>query len=231
VGAYWRIEPKTSSKADQRAVWRTAPYGHPHHQITGDNVDAAALPRGGVSMIFWPKRPRAKLKLSPVSGRRTAGRHERRWTNDAPPWRRRTSAGGDEFGHAGGEGSRQYGRPRFESDQIDRNRRGRQQLLITRGSLTTFSIANDVAQVLCHHSGCVRDHVSQLAHRCDALGHPNSRYSPRLFSTHSSSCCSFHSHLKGSNIDARCRFPLGVIYWCTGLGGIVVPFCGIRRST
>ena len=29
------------------------------------------------------------------------------------------------------------------------------QLLMTRGSLTTFSIANDVAKILCHYSGAV----------------------------------------------------------------------------
>jgi potassium-transporting ATPase ATP-binding subunit len=35
------------------------------------------------------------------------------------------------------------------------------QLLMTRGALTTFSIANDVAQVLCHYSRDVRGHLSR----------------------------------------------------------------------
>ena len=34
------------------------------------------------------------------------------------------------------------------------------QLLMTRGALTTFSIANDVSQVLCHHPGRFRLHLS-----------------------------------------------------------------------
>ena len=34
------------------------------------------------------------------------------------------------------------------------------QLLMTRGALTTFSIANDVSQVLCHHPGGVCQHLS-----------------------------------------------------------------------
>ena len=35
------------------------------------------------------------------------------------------------------------------------------QLLMTRGALTTFSIANDVAKVFCHHPGCVCDNLSR----------------------------------------------------------------------
>ena len=34
------------------------------------------------------------------------------------------------------------------------------QLLMTRGSLTTFSIANDLAKYFCHHPGVVRGAVS-----------------------------------------------------------------------
>ena len=44
------------------------------------------------------------------------------------------------------ERSSQYGGSGFGSDQNSENRRDRQTTLITRGSLTTFSVANDIAK-------------------------------------------------------------------------------------
>jgi len=51
-----------------------------------------------------------------------------------------------EHRHASRQGSRQHGRPRLQSTKLIEIVETGKQMLMTRGSLTTFSIANDVAK-------------------------------------------------------------------------------------
>jgi K+-transporting ATPase ATPase B chain len=81
-------------------------------------------------------------------------------------------------GHAGGQGGRQHGRPRFEPTKLIEIVEIGKQMLMTRGALTTFSIANDIA-VLRHHPG-LRGHSPRLKaldimHLASRLGHPVGR--------------------------------------------------------
>jgi len=81
--------------------------------------------------------------------------------NDAPPWPRPTW-GWPEHRDDSAKESRQHGRPRFEPTEAHRCVEIGKQLLITRGSLTTFSIANDVAKYSpC--PGAVHRHLPQVA--------------------------------------------------------------------
>ena len=54
-------------------------------------------------------------------------------------------------------GSRQRGRSRLEPDQAHRDRRDQEQLLMTRGALTTFSIANGAPS---HFTTIIQRHSS-----------------------------------------------------------------------
>jgi len=104
------------------------------------------------------------------------------------------------------------------------------QLLMTRGALTTFSIANDVAEIFCDHPSSLRRHLTV------AEGH---RHHASAFTDFSNS---FSCHLQCLIIPALIPVALkGVTYrplgadallrrnlliW--GLGGVILPFPGIN---
>jgi len=77
-------------------------------------------------------------------------------TNDAPSLAASRRGRRHEFRHPGRARSRQHGRSRQQSDEAHRGRRNRKQLLMTRGALTTFSIANDRLEVISRFCGDVR---------------------------------------------------------------------------
>ena len=117
--------------------------------ITGDNaVTATAIAaEAGVDDVLAEATPEDKIALirkEQEGGRMVAMCGD--GTNDAPgagPGRRR---GRDEHRDRRRQGGRQHGRPRLRPDQaLDVVEIGKQ-LLITRGALTTFSVANDVAK-------------------------------------------------------------------------------------
>ena len=112
-----------------RALRRTAPHGHPHHHDHRRQPADRSLDRGRSRRRRFSRRSdaRSEAQADPRHpGRRTPGRdvrrrHQRRARAGAGRRRRR-----DEQRHAGGERSRQHGRPRFQSDQAHRGRRDRQ---------------------------------------------------------------------------------------------------------
>ena len=102
---------------------------------------------GGRGRFHRRGDPRGQARLySQRTGGRQAGGHDGRRHQRRPrpgPGRRRR---GHEFRHSGRQRGRQHGRSRQRSHQADRGRRDRQTTLMTRGALTTFSVANDVAK-------------------------------------------------------------------------------------
>lgn len=104
------------------------------------------------------------------------------------------------------------------------------QMLMTRGSLTTFSIANDVAKILRHYSGGIRGNVSAVKcaeHHAPAfarLRNPQcsdfQRLDYRLFDSLALKGVSY----KPLTASAMLRRNL----WIYGLGGLLVPFIGIK---
>jgi K+-transporting ATPase ATPase B chain len=118
--------------------------------ITGDNplTAAAIAAEAGVDDYIAEATPGGQAGAHPQrTGRWPPGRDGRRRHQRcacAGAGRRRP---GDELRHAGGEGSRQHGRPRFSDPAklLAVVEVGKQQL-ITRGALTTFSLANDVSK-------------------------------------------------------------------------------------
>ena len=118
--------------------------------ITGDNpVTAAVIAReAGVDDFLAQATPEAKLELireraeAGQAGRHDRRRHQRRAGARSGGRRRR-----DELGHDRRQGSRAtwWTSTRNPTKLIEVVEIGKQ-LLMTRGALTTFSIANDVAK-------------------------------------------------------------------------------------
>jgi K+-transporting ATPase ATPase B chain len=118
-------------------------YGHPVGGLPATIPDGAAIAsEAGVDDFLAQATPKDKPSIK-KSRRRAGWSRDRRRTN-APrsPGRRRR---GDEHRHHGRQGSRQHGRSRQQSDEADPVVAIGKQLLMTRGALTAFSIANDVA--------------------------------------------------------------------------------------
>ena len=67
-------------------------------------------------------------------------------TNDAPAWPRQMWRLAMNYRHNSSQGSRKHGGPGFIPTKLIEIVKIGKQLLMTRGSLTTFSIANDVAK-------------------------------------------------------------------------------------
>ena len=160
----------------QGALRRAAPHGH---QDGDDHRRQPAHRRGDRRRGRRRRLPRrgharGQAEADPrVPGRRPPGgddrrRHQRRAR--AGPGRRRRR---HEHRHAGGEGSRQHGRPRLEPDQAARGRRDRQ------AAADDARLADDLldrqrrGEVLRHHPGGVRDDLSAARRaRRDAPGEP-----------------------------------------------------------
>ena len=97
--------------------------------VTGDNPLTAAkiAEESGVDDFLAEATPEAKLELIRAQqagrpARRHDGRRDQRRPGARPGRRRR----GDEHRHAGGARGGQHGRPRLQSDEAHRDRRGRQ---------------------------------------------------------------------------------------------------------
>ena len=142
--------------------------------ITGDNplTAAAIAAEAGVDDFLAEATPEAKLALireeqaDGPSGCDDGRRHQRRPCARAGRRRR-----GDEHRHAGGAGGRQHGRPRLSNPTklIEIVEIGKQ-LLMTRGALTTFSIANDVAKYFAIIPRCLRRYATRPLGALNVMG-------------------------------------------------------------
>ncbi len=147
--------------------------------ITGDNKLTAAsiAAEAGTDDFLAEVTPEAKLKLiREIQARRQAGRNDRRrhqrCAGAGAGGRRR----GDEQRHAGGEGSRQHGRPRLESDQADRDRRDRQAVADDARRADHVLDRQRRREIFRDHSGGVRQHLpgARRAQRDAASRRPHS---------------------------------------------------------
>ena len=124
--------------------------------ITGDNplTAAAIAAEAGVDDFLAQATPEAKLKLIreyQAGGRLVAMTGD--GTNDAPALAQADVAVAMNTGtQPAREAANMVDLDSNPTKLIEIVEIGKQ-LLMTRGALTTFSIANDVSQVLCHHPG------------------------------------------------------------------------------
>ena len=142
--------------------------------ITGDNplTAKAIAEEAGVDDFLAEATPEDKMALikrEQAGGALVAMTGD--GTNDAPgtrPGRRRRR---DEHRHAGGQGSRQHGRPRLESDEADRDRRDRQ------ADADHPRLADDVLDRQ-RHRQVLRDHPRDVRRRDPGARQPQ-RHAPR----------------------------------------------------
>ena len=132
--------------------------------ITGDNPLTAAsiAAEAGVDDFLAQATPETKLKL--IREYQTGGRLVAMTgdgTNDAPALAQADVAVAMNTGtQAAKEAGNMVDLDSNPTKLIEVVEIGKQ-LLMTRGALTTFSIANDVSQVLCHHPGGFCQHLSR----------------------------------------------------------------------
>jgi K+-transporting ATPase ATPase B chain len=113
---------------------------------TGDNpLTAATIAREAVWRLIPECRPEDKIDVIKREQHRAGSCHDWRRHQRAPALAQAKSPC-DEQRHHRSQGSRQHGRPGFDPTKILEVVEIGKQLLITRGSLTTFSIANDIAK-------------------------------------------------------------------------------------
>ena len=119
--------------------------------VTGDNplTAAAIAAEAGVDDFLAQATPEEKTRADPC---RTGAGKLVAMCGDGPTTHRRWPRPMSGAMNTGTRrpGGRQHGRSGQRSDQADRDRRVGKQLLMTRGALTTFSIANDVGKVFRH---------------------------------------------------------------------------------
>ena len=135
--------------------------------ITGDNplTARAIAAEAGVDDFLAEATPEDKMALI---RREQAGRPSRR--HDRRRHQRRPGAGagrrrrGHEHRHAGGQGSREHGRPRLRPDQAHRDRRDRQAAPHHPGLADHVLDRQRRGQVLRHHPGDVRRGVPPARH-------------------------------------------------------------------
>ncbi len=156
--------------------------------ITGDNKLTAAsiAAEAGVDDFVAEINPEAKLKLiRSIQARRQARRHDRRRHQRCAGAGAGRRGRGHEQRHPGGQGSRQHGRPRLESDQAHRDRRDRQAAADdARGADDVFHRQRR-RQVFRHHPGRIRQHLSGARRRSTSCTcrRRTARFSPRSSST------------------------------------------------
>ena len=148
--------------------------------ITGDNplTAAAIAAEAGVDDFLAQATPEDKLKL--IREYQTGGRLVAMTgdgTNDAPALAQADVAVAMNTGtQPAREAANMIDLDSNPTKLIEIVEIGKQ-LLMTRGALTTFSIANDVVQVLCHHPGCFCLHLPAVGRaQHHAPGHPGKRH-------------------------------------------------------
>ncbi len=182
-------------------------------------------------MISSPKRRRKQAGADPpVSIGRSAGgddrrRHQRRAR--AGSGRR---GGGHELRHPGGEGSGQHGRPDSNPTKLIEVVHIGKQMLMTRGSLTTFSIANDVAKYFAIIPAAFAAVYPQLAMlNVMGLHSPSSAILSAVIFNALIIVFLIPLALKGvSYRPLSASAMLRRNLWIYGLGGLLVPFIGIK---
>ncbi len=146
----------------QGALRRSAPHGHQDHHDHGRQPAhrrgdrrrsrSRRLSRRGDARGQAQAHPRA-------SGRGPAGGDDGRRHQRCAGARAGGRRGGDEHRHPGGQGSRQHGRSRFESDQADRDRRDRQANADDARCADHVLHRQRRGEVLRDHPGRIRDHL------------------------------------------------------------------------
>ena len=202
--------------------------------ITGDNpVTAASIAsEAGVDDFIAEATPEDKLRyIRDEQAQRPADRHVRR------RHQRRAGAGAGRCRrrhaerHAGRARSRQHGRSRFRSDQADRGRRDRQAAADDARRADHVLDRQRRGEIFRHHPGDVR-RVLSAARRAQrhAAGHAAER---DPVGDHLQRADHHRAHpagAEGRQVSPDRRRPrcCGAICWSTALGGIVLPFIGIK---
>ena len=149
-----------------RALRRTAPHGHPHRHDHRRQSDDRGGDRGGSRRRRFPRPGDARGQAAAHPRRAGQGqarrhvrrRHQRRAGARAGRRRRR-----HEHRHAGGARGRQHGRPRFQSDQADRDRRDRQAAADDPRRADHVLDRQRRGEIFRHHPGDVRRLLSAAA--------------------------------------------------------------------
>ena len=161
-----RRRPPQGRRQDRhpRAVRRAAPHGHPHGDDHRRQPDDRTRDRRGGRGRRLPGRGDARGQDGADQARaggRSPGRDDRRRHERRPgagAGRRRSR---HEHRHLGGQGGRQHGRPRLQSDEAHRHRRDRQAAAHHPRRAHHLLGGQRHRQVLRDHPGDVRGRVSR----------------------------------------------------------------------